>query len=331
MADRRHKDHWKWYRFAVEAQDVLVWGYIPQSAVLASIPLLQIISRLPSYFLYPDLSDSKDTPLGRLGWDYAKKKPSFRQFCQAMSDRFLRLPADKRLRDTTVGSVRLAVGLLRPYVHKHISEDFTSATTHLCDLAYIISCWPGQWWVREHPEIRDLLRCMVHIVGEEMREARKVQALSDATRMQEIVGNLEQLAKAYEARSREQKHTPRHILTPRASFSSSSTLPSPADDKSEAWSTSSTTTLITTESKGIQTDSLNIDPSSSPKFAAGSPVVSPARSSPIGLDTDEGSKPYDFVARTASCFFTGLFIGSFITLCLWSSHRREMAIAHHFT
>ena len=248
-----------------------------------------------------------------------------------MSDRFLRLPVDKRLRDTTVGSVRLALGLLRPYVHKHISDDFTTATTHLCDLAYIISCWPGQWWVREHPETRDLLRCMVHIVGEEMREARKMQALDDTTRMQEIVGSLEQLAKAYETRNREHKHIPHPILTPRASFSSSSTLPSPLDDKSETWSTSSTAALITSESKGIQTDSLEAPNPSPSQPAIAQPVEPRVRPPPRRTRIDEKSRPYDFVARTASCFFTGLFIGSFITLCLWSSHRREVTIAHHFT
>ena len=43
----RHQDHWKWYRYALEAQDVLIWGYVPGTAVLASIPLTQILSKLP--------------------------------------------------------------------------------------------------------------------------------------------------------------------------------------------------------------------------------------------------------------------------------------------
>ncbi|CAL1710001.1 unnamed protein product [Somion occarium] len=316
----RHKDHWKWYRFALEAQDVLVWGYIPGSAVLASIPLLQIVSRLPSYFLYPDISDSKDSPLARLGWDYTRKKPSFRQFCQAMSDRFLRMPMDKRLRDTTAGSVRLALALLRPYIHRHISDDFTTATTHVCDLAYIISCWPGQWWVREHPEIPDLLRCMIHIVGEEMREARRIQALADATKMQGLV---EQLAQAYEARLREQRRRLPPLLSSIRSCASSSPIGSPTEAKSESWSTSST--LITTDSKEVQTDPVLSEKDPVPPSPVESDPRSPRVESDLELDRNESST-YDVVAKTASCFFTGLAIGSFITLCVWSSHRRELAI-----
>ena len=114
-------DHWKWYRFALEAQDVLVWGYIPGTAVLASVPLSQMFTKLPSYFLLPDAPvspDGKDTPLARLAWDYTRKKPSYRQFCQDMSDRFLRMPVDRRLRDTTAGAVRLALSHLRPWFHR---------------------------------------------------------------------------------------------------------------------------------------------------------------------------------------------------------------------
>lgn len=173
-----------------------------------------------------------------------------------MSDRFLRMPVDKRLRDTTAGSVRLAMCLLRPYVHKHISDDFTAATTHVCELAYVIACWPSQWWAREHSEIRDLVRCVVHIVGEEMREARRVQALTDATRMQEIVGGLEQLAHVYESRSRMHQH--HHHKTMKMlpqeeeeEEDGSSTAEQHSDD---AWDTTSTSTLATMEAKGIQTD-----------------------------------------------------------------------------
>lgn len=210
----RHQDHWKWYRYALEAQDVLVWGYIPGTAVLASIPLSQVLTKLPSYFLCADSSDTKDSPLGRLGWDYMTKKPSYRQFCQDMSERFLRLPADRRLRDTTAGSVRLALCHLRPWFHELALKDFTTATVTVCELAFVIARWSGQWWAREHPEIDSLVRCIVHIVGEEVREARRVQALADATRMQEIVGGLEQLAQTYQMRTRMWKCPPSTLQTP---------------------------------------------------------------------------------------------------------------------
>lgn len=330
----RHKDHWKWYRFAVEAQDVLVWGHIPTEAVLSSIPLLQILSRLPTYFLYPEVPDAKDTPLSRISWDYTQKKPSFRQFCQSMSDRFLRMPVDKRLRDTTAGSVRLAICLLRPYVHKHISDDFTNATSHVCELAYVIACWPSQWWAREHTEIRDLVRCVVHIVGEEMREARRVQALADATRMQEIVGGLEQLAHAYEARSRHH-HKALELLPPSEDedAESSSEGSSTAEPHDDAWDTTSTSTLATMEVKGIQTDPVEEDdrePQAEPSHSVKS------ESTPAELERvlpasypDELPEIYvpttlETVVRTASRFLTAFCIGSIITICVLSPHRREL-------
>lgn len=272
-------------------------------------------------------------PLNRISWDYTQKKPSFRQFCQSMSDRFLRMPVDKRLRDTTAGSVRLAMCLLRPYVHKHISDDFTNATTHVCELAYVIACWPSQWWAREHTEIRDLVRCVVHIVGEEMREARRVQALADATKMQEIVGGLEQLAHAYEARSKlHQKAL--QILPPSAEHSdASSDGSSTAEANEDHWENTSTSTLAMMEGKSIQTEPLEEDdvepqaetssaknPEASISIPATYPDELPELYIPSTLET---------VIRTASCFLTAFCIGSIITLCVLSPHRRELA--HHLT
>ncbi|THH30499.1 hypothetical protein EUX98_g3705 [Antrodiella citrinella] len=336
----RHKDHWKWYRFAVEAQDVLVWGHIPTEAVISSIPLLQILSKLPTYFLYPEISNTKDSPLSRISWDYTRKKPSFRQFCQSMSDRFLRMPVDKRLRDTTAGSVRLALCLLRPYVHKHISDDFTTATTHVCELAFVIACWPSQWWAREHTEIRDLVRCVVHIVGEEMREARRVQALADATRMQEIVGGLEQLAHAYEARARFRDKALQMLppSTEDSADSESSSGSSTAEPHEDAWDTTSTSTLATMEAKGIQTDPTDEEepkaesslttptqsPTPVPKAGQSLPATYPDEVPEIYVPTT-----LETVVRTASCFLTAFCIGSIITLCILSPHRRELA--HHLT
>ncbi|KAI0643790.1 hypothetical protein C8Q79DRAFT_1002375 [Trametes meyenii] len=193
----RHQDHWKWYRYALEAQDVLIYGYIPGTAVLSSVPLVQILAKLPSYMLNPEPSVLKDTPISRVAWDYERKKYSYKLFCQEMSDRFLRMPVERRMRDTSAGAVRLAIGLLRPWFHRLATDDFTTATATACELALGVARWPGLWWVREHPELRDLVRCLVHIVGEEAREARRTQALADATRMQDIVGGLEHFARSY--------------------------------------------------------------------------------------------------------------------------------------
>lgn len=62
---RQDKSYWKWYRFALESQDVLVFGAIPGDAIYASIPLAQILPKLPSYFFKEDSSIPKtiDVPL----------------------------------------------------------------------------------------------------------------------------------------------------------------------------------------------------------------------------------------------------------------------------
>lgn len=62
---RQDKSYWKWYRFALESQDVLVFGAIPGDAIYASIPLSQILPKLPSYFFKEDPSIPKtiDVPL----------------------------------------------------------------------------------------------------------------------------------------------------------------------------------------------------------------------------------------------------------------------------
>lgn len=345
----RHRDHWKWYRFALESQDVLVWGHIPGNAVLASIPLLHILSKLPSYFLYHDIADAKDSPLFKLGWDYTKKKPSYRQFCQAITDRFMQMSVDRRLRDTTAGSVRLALALLRPYLHARISDDFAGATQTVFELAYVIAQWPGQWWTREHPEIRDLVRCIVHMVGEEMREARRVQALADATKMQDIVGSLEQLAQAYEARSRSRGHArkPPTPLELSPIPSPSPTLPpSPSTSDHKRHFRLGSIDMLTDdmhtdgvrESKAAQTDAepprtevvvpQGLAKELAEEFADELPKTAPQLSPPFVRPTT-ANRVVDAVARTTSCFLTGLLVGSFITLCVLAPDRRP--IMHHLT
>ncbi|KAF7790648.1 hypothetical protein EIP86_001604 [Pleurotus ostreatoroseus] len=326
----RHRDHWKWYRFALESQDVLVWGHIPGSAVLASIPLLQILNKLPSYFLYHDVSEAKDSPLFKLGWDYTRKKPSYRQFCQAMTDRFMAMSVERRLRDTTVGSVRLALAFLRPFFHRVVSEDFSKSSTHVSELAYVIAQWPGQWWTREHPEIQELVRCIVHMIGEEMREARRVQALADATRMQEIVGGLEQLVQAYEAQSRPRRMLANIHLSPLPS--PSPTLPpSPSTTEPKHAYRIGSVDIITsdmTDSKEVQTDPVEEEDKSTEITEDISEMVEELNASALAPKKRSTSpKPFMFesVARTASCFLTGLLVGSFVALCVLSPDRRQLA------
>ncbi|KAI0049481.1 hypothetical protein FA95DRAFT_854843 [Auriscalpium vulgare] len=193
----RHPDHWKWYRFATEAQDVLVYGYVPGTAVLASIPILSIIPKLPSYFLNPIPDDQKPTLFNSLTWDVTQQRPGFQQFCQQMSEQFLRESAEVRLRDTTASAVRLAMCLLRPWFQKHSMKDFQGSVHRVSELAYIIARWPGQWWVREHTEIWDLIQSMVHVIGEEVRDAQRVHALTEVTRLQDVVSELQLLTDEY--------------------------------------------------------------------------------------------------------------------------------------
>jgi hypothetical protein len=279
--------------------------------------------------LYHDIADAKDSPLFKLGWDHTTKKPSFRQFCQAMTDRFMQMAVDRRLRDTTAGSVRLAVALLRPYFHDRISDDFTSATRTVFELSYVIAQWPGQWWVREHPEIRDLVRCIVHMIGEEMREARRVQALADATKMQDIVGGLEQVIKDYESRARPRKLLANLELSPLPSPSPTLGPPSPAVSDYKRHPRLGSLDIVTDdmiESKGTQTD--GPVPSSPVKDVPPNIENLPWQSSPI-RPTQTSFRVFDAVARTTSCFFTGILIGSFITLCVLAPDRRP--ILHNIT
>ena len=282
---------------------------MPNSAVLASVPLLQILKRLPSYFLGHDISDTKGSPMFNLAWDYTRKKSSYRQFCQAVSDRFLQMPIEKRLRDTVAGSVRLALALLRPHFHEHICDDFTVATTYVCELACVIAQFPGQWWSREHPEIRELIRCIVHMVGEEMREARRKQALADATRMQEMVCSLKELvAKAREARPRPGKIVANITFSPDPS--PSPTLPpSPTVTRKKA---------LRLSSLDIITDDMTADqsvPQPSPVEQPDNseiPVQECKSSTYVPSYPSTTNRALEAVARSASCFLTGLLVGSFI-------------------
>ncbi|KAI0267489.1 hypothetical protein BC834DRAFT_79765 [Gloeopeniophorella convolvens] len=188
----RHPDHWKWYRFATEAQDVLIYGYVPGTAVLASIPILSIIPKLPSYFLNPNPDEDKSF-FSSITWDVTQQRSGYQQFCQQMSEQFLRSSAEVRLRDTTSSSVRLAMCFLRPWFQKYALKDFQGAVDYVAELAYIIARWPGQWWVREHTEIWDLIQSMVHVIGEEVRDAQRVHALNEVTRLQGVVSELQLL------------------------------------------------------------------------------------------------------------------------------------------
>ncbi|KAI0634193.1 hypothetical protein C8Q77DRAFT_1055846 [Trametes polyzona] len=296
----RHADHWKWYRYGLEAQDVLVYGYIPGTAVLSSVPLLQILSKLPSYMLNPEPSILKDTPISRVAWPYDHKKHTYKAFCQDMSDRFLRLPADRRLRDTSIGAVRLAIAILRPWFHRLATDDFTLCTALCTELALSVARWPGLWWVREHPEVRDLVRCLVHMVGEEAREARRTQALADASRMQDIVGGIESLvARTYSMRGHERRF--------------SAVLSTPP--------VSSTASVADEEEVKADRDPVFVH---DPMAVAGPSLAETAKRMIFGARAAEESAQA-YYARTASALLTGFFTGAFIALSIVAQHPHEIS------
>ena len=281
-----------------------------------------------------DHVDAKDSPLLRLGWDYSQKKPNYRQFCQIMSDRFLQLPMEKRLRDTTVGSVRLAIALLRPYFHKSISDDFIAATSHVYNLSYIVAQWPSQWWTREHPEIRELIRHIVHLVGEEMREAKRMQALADATRMEKIVGGLQQFAQSYETETRNRPRKAFSTLPLSPTQSPSPTLP-PSPTSHHHKLRFGSIDLITddmTDSEGSTiaepetTDNVDKDVAKIVVEEMQYPeLINTAPFPPLA----SSNRTFEKVARTTSCLITGFLVGSFIALCVLAPDRRQLA--HHIT
>ncbi|THH07736.1 hypothetical protein EW145_g3183 [Phellinidium pouzarii] len=61
--DQQDKAYWKWYRFALETQDVLVFGAIPGDAIYASTPLTNIMPMLPDYFFRLDSDKNIQRPL----------------------------------------------------------------------------------------------------------------------------------------------------------------------------------------------------------------------------------------------------------------------------
>lgn len=193
----RKRDHWKWYRFCQQSQSVFIYGYVPAHAVLSSVPILVLLSKLPSYLLRPpspspvlDSNHSnKFSTLASIGWDYtaSTRSNTFRAFCVEMSARFQRIDSAVRLQDSTTGAVRLAAAFLRPWFRACVLLHPVSnrmakneAVEKLILLASAIAQWPGiasvdgqaQWW-DEHPEAISLVRAVANALVDEVVEERR--------------------------------------------------------------------------------------------------------------------------------------------------------------
>lgn len=189
--DQRDQQFWKWHRFSHTSQSVLVYGMIPQPAVLASIPILQILQKMPSYFLHKDVQILDGNPLNQVAWDYTRHKSSYRRFCQHASKLFFRRPVELRLRDCTAGSVRLALSFLRPFFHRVVQEDFDIAISYLRTFSLTISQWPSRSWAKDHPEVYQVVESMVLALAEELREKYRHQQQEEISRLQVIIDGLQ--------------------------------------------------------------------------------------------------------------------------------------------
>lgn len=339
----RHLDYWKWYRYALESQNVLVHGSIPAPAVLASVPLLSLIDKLPSYFLRQECGDTKlSSPFDALSWDTMDRKPSFRQFCQDMSDQFLRLPTEHRLRDATGASVRLAMAFLRPWFHRMVAKDFTNATETACTLAFIIAQWPAQWWSRDHVEMWSVIRSLVQAVAEEVQEKRKSELTEEVRRLQGVVTDLERVVHDYEeaevssciypdTETEDGDYTLVLLPSPPASIrghrsrrsaSISGPIPAPVipitcEVVPELSSTKTEEDMPPCEETAVPPPT--VKPSETRREEHSLPLES---RSPESEESQKArSHPY---VETASVIITGILVGAFITLCIVHSTRRTL-------
>jgi len=165
---------------------------VPRQAVLSSIPLLHILRKLPSYFLRKDIQLIDGNPLDQVAWNYMSRKLGYHQFCREVSTLFLNRPEDVKLRDSTSGAVRLALSFLRPFFHNVIQDDFDIAISYLRSLAISISEWPADGWVKNYPEVRQIVDSMALALGEELREKYAMQHRAEITRLQLVIDGLEQ-------------------------------------------------------------------------------------------------------------------------------------------
>ena len=167
---------------------------VPRQAVLASIPLLQILRKLPSYFLRKNVQVIKGNPLDQVAWDYTSRKLGYRQFCKEMSKRFLNCSDDVKLRDSTGGAVRLALSFLRPFFHQAVQDDFDIGISHLRSLAISISEWPAEGWAKNYPEVTQIVESMALALGEELREKYTTHR-AEINRLQLLIFGLERTIK----------------------------------------------------------------------------------------------------------------------------------------
>jgi hypothetical protein len=265
-----------------------------------------------------------------------------------MSDQFLHLPTEHRLRDATGSSVRLAMTFLRPWFHSVVVDDFTEATETVCSLAFIIAQWPAQWWSRDHVEMWDVIRSLVQSVGEEVREKQKGVAVEEVRRLQGVVSNLERVVQDYEEAEVASSVDSTNDMIEAEVEESAVMPPSPPASITE-WSVDEDTLIVALPtatappaasfSQATLVDVATPGPDSNrPKtptlIFAPTIVVRqsateqtrpiPESESPHGESQRHPKRRPHSLAETATCIVTGLLVGAFITLCIVNSQRRTL-------
>ncbi|KAF9030338.1 hypothetical protein BDZ89DRAFT_1064757 [Hymenopellis radicata] len=207
-AERPHDDE-RWYRISEESQSVLIYGYIPLSSVMSSIPLLSILDKLPSYFLRRELEPLKQqllrTPFDHVAWDFANKKASFKHFCHDMVDRYFEDSAEIRLHSTIVESVRLAVAFLHPWFHEWAPKDLATAVAKVAELACLIAAWPDP---EDPAEMTGVISGMIALLADEVREKDTASLTGDVLELAGVIDDLEGVVSALEERLESQAKQP---------------------------------------------------------------------------------------------------------------------------
>ena len=285
-----------------------------------------------------------------------ERKPSFRQFCQDMSDQFLRLSAEHRLRDATGGSVRLAMVFLRPWFHRIVAKDFSGATDKACTLAFIIAQWPAQWWSRDHLEMWTVIRSLVQAVTEEVREKQKVDANEEVRRLQNVVTDLERVVDDYEEAEVISNVDPakekddlkeEYVVLPLTPPLSPPLSPPPSTSPSvieclypvpidPTPAVSAATQDVASVDRPLE-GSDNLRPTAvilSPTIIIHQQQQQQEQCSPAETRSDSPSSERDItkprrdrphsLIETASCIITGVLVGAFITLCIINVQRRTL-------
>jgi hypothetical protein len=193
-SQERPSEYWDWYQFSLESQDVFIYGSVPKSAVLTSIPLRLLAGALPTYYFLSNIApdSSSDLRLEGLMKDHAHHQATYSQFCRDISSRFQHMSDQEKLCESTTGAVHLALGFLRPWFAKVVIKDHDFASAVVNDLASAITQWPAKYWVTERPEIFDMIESISHLIGLEARREYRDGTMKELVHLQGVISGLEQ-------------------------------------------------------------------------------------------------------------------------------------------